>query len=64
MGMTTQFDTEWQAHDLDHVIKWFAKDFVPKPGWEVMDMEHYIDTDQRKVVFRIGLKRKSQETKP
>ena len=43
---------QYQEHDLDDIMRYFAKDFKPKKG-RITKYEYRIDTHLRQVIFII-----------
>ena len=48
---------EWQEYELSSVMNYFIKYLKPREGEEIMSVDYFIDTAQKKVVLRIMVRK-------
>ncbi len=51
-------EIQWQEHDLDDVVRHFAKGFTPPKGKQIIRFDYWIDTHKRAVIFSLIVKDK------
>lgn len=59
VGLIMDAEIQWQEHDLDDIIQYFAKGFQPPKGKEIIRYEFWIDPQKRAVIFSLVVKDKS-----
>jgi len=57
MTKKSEYRTEWSECRLSEVMSYFAKDFKPVDGSEIMSVDWFVDTTRNVVIFKLLARR-------